>query len=182
MHTVGHKLHACAVIWPCRFNAGSATWWNVWVGGSYNGQNRVVAGSAYVDVAVIRLDRGVTWWNSVNSPCGRRTMSVRGCGYPGGSGAPAGASAGVTPFCSDGSSLPIDFCDATTDYIRSRDCVTSGGQSGGPLYDRSNGAVTGVVSGGPIDMSDNWVSDVAVARQGQEGGDSKWVFFWEKGF
>jgi hypothetical protein len=135
-----------------------ATWWNIWVGGSYNGQNSPVGGSAYIDVAVIRLDRGVTWWNGVSRPCGRRSMSVRGCGYPGGNSptTPPGAAAGNWLYCSDGTTREIDFCDATTDYIRSSNCVTSGGQSGGPLYDRTTNAVTGVVSGGPSDMSDNW--------------------------
>jgi V8-like Glu-specific endopeptidase len=69
------------------------------------------------------------------------------------------------PNCSDGNSLPIDYCDSITDYVRSRDCITSGGQSGGPLFDRGNGLVTGVVSGGPSDLSDNWCVLSKLLRQ-----------------
>jgi V8-like Glu-specific endopeptidase len=133
-----------------RFVGNTATWWNLWVGARYNGGNSVSAGSAYIDAAAIRLNRPTSWWHSIGYTCGSRTMALRACGYP------ADKNSGQVPYCSDGASRAIDYCDATTDYVTSRDCVTTGGQSGGPVFDRNSGWVTAMTSGGPSDISDNW--------------------------
>ena len=118
------------------------TYWSVWAEGNkpYNGEMAITGGSAYVDVAVLRLGKPTTWWYGLSYTCGYRAMHMRTCGYPGDKG-------GDTQWCSDGYSQSMDYCDAVTDYVTSYDAYVSPGQSGGPVFDFATGWVTAVNSG-----------------------------------
>jgi hypothetical protein len=136
---VPYKIH--------RFTGQTATTWSIWKGGALNTDPSASPGSAYIDIAVIRMDKGAAWWHGMSNPsgvvCGSKTFRVRACGYPGDKGN------GEVAYCSDGdSSLPINLCDTTRDFFVSRNIFTASGQSGGPLLDRDRGVVLGLVTGG----------------------------------
>jgi hypothetical protein len=123
----------------CSWGWRRTTWFSAWVGGSYTGSDGQVAGSAYLDTAVVYVDRiTLGWLGSGPGPCGRVTRNVRSCGYPGDKG-------GSQMWCSDGQTSANDLCDTTNDALRSNSVFLSGGMSGGPLM--VDNTIRGINSG-----------------------------------
>jgi V8-like Glu-specific endopeptidase len=86
-----------------------------------------VPGSAYLDLAVVYLNRITqTWMNANSGPCGRINHNVRSCGYPADKGR-------EQMWCSEGRTDANDLCDQTNDALRSSSVFVSGGMSGGPV-------------------------------------------------
>jgi len=116
------------------------TWWSAWVGGVYTGGDGTTAGSAFLDSALIYLDRVTYAWSGHGYTCGKSTKTIRSCGYPGDKNGQL--------WCSNGVSYSIDFCDTTNDAIKSNNVFLAGGMSGGPLVQTSaTGTVIGMNSG-----------------------------------
>ena len=103
------------------------SYFSAWLGKPYTGSDGQVAGSAYLDTALVYVDRISTFWMDVGGgPCGSLTRSARSCGYPSDKG-------GQQMWCSDGQTYANDLCDTNNDALRSNSIFLSGGMSGGPV-------------------------------------------------
>jgi hypothetical protein len=131
---------ASIVATSCSWGWKRTTYFSAWVGRAYTGSDGQVAGSAYLDTALVYLDRtSMSWLGFGPGPCGRITRNVRSCGYP-------GDKSGSQMWCSDGQTFANDLCDSTNDALRSSNVFLAGGMSGGPLM--VDNTIRGVNSGG----------------------------------